>query len=440
MHILSQASSQIPTGLAVTAFDESLVLFQLATAVCVQVLLAEIAGQNLAVAAFLKGALRIERHSRMQLLASISRSRLTRINVVAEAVVNTSQQRRQGQIGIGVGAGDTVFDTARAARTFRNANSHRTVFIAPTRAHRHITVGDESPIGIDVGGKYRHRFGQGLPEPADGVPELRAGGCAVRILLAAAIEYVFSIVVEQTDVQVQSATGARHIRLGHEGALQSVFSGHALNRTAEHHALIGRFKWLVAVAQVDFELAGGVFRRDRADCYALPGAGVIHLVQIVAEIFNLIDTIDLGGVASLPAERRQRRLDALAVVVRRVEQIELQFKRHHRPESQFTEALDNSGQDVSGFKIIGFRIQALQGQHHLRGGITRPRSRHQSAVDGNGDFVRVAVGKPQALWIMRIAGDGQQNRRAGQHHAVGENFVGQVNRVTLTTNHARQVA
>ena len=124
---------------------------------------------------------------------------------------------------------------------------------------------------------------------------------------------------QQTDVQVQAAAGVGGVRFGHEGGLQVVFSGHALHRPAEHHALVGGRQGLVAVVQVYFELAGGVFRRDRTACHALLGAGFGHLVQVVAEIFDMVDAVYLRGAGSLPAELGARRLKAPAVVVGRVD-------------------------------------------------------------------------------------------------------------------------
>src|SRR3546814_3648317 len=61
--------------------------------------------------------------------------------------VDAGEQRRQRQVGIGVGTGDAVLDAARVAAAGGHAQGHRAVLEAPAPLRRHEDVRQITAVG-----------------------------------------------------------------------------------------------------------------------------------------------------------------------------------------------------------------------------------------------------------------------------------------------------
>ena len=88
----------------------------------------------------------------LTVLGNVSRSSIdaavARVDLPAEATVDPRQQRRQHQVGIGVGAGNPMLEPSAGGRSGRNAQRHRAIVDAPAFRYRHIEPRPEASIGF----------------------------------------------------------------------------------------------------------------------------------------------------------------------------------------------------------------------------------------------------------------------------------------------------
>ena len=125
--------------------------------------------------------------------------------------------------------------------------------------------------------------------------------------LVAAIEDVPTVFVEQTDMNMQSASRLFEIGLGHEGHLKPMLTCHALHGAFEHDALISGQKRIGLMAQIDLELPWCILGRQGAGINSLFGTGLDRVPQELSEVVDRRHAIDLCFQIAQPGDRRKRR-------------------------------------------------------------------------------------------------------------------------------------
>src|SRR3546814_7927297 len=101
-----------------------------------QIVGAEVVGQAAALGQLLDGAARAERQAVVVVQGGVAVRRRARLDFSDDAFVDAGEQRRQRQVGIGVGTGDAVLDAARVAAAGGHAQGHRAVLEAPAPLRR----------------------------------------------------------------------------------------------------------------------------------------------------------------------------------------------------------------------------------------------------------------------------------------------------------------
>ena len=323
-------------------------------------------------------------------------------------MVDRSEEARQRQVGIGVGASDPVLDAPALRLAGRHPERDRAVLVPPGSAQRHEEVGPEAAERVRVGRQEGHGFRQRLHGAAQGVAQQRADAVLTAVLARG--EGIVAVLVEQAAVQVQAAAGLLHVGLGHEGCLISVLARAALHGALEQGAVVGGPDRVVAVMQIDLELPGRVLGGDRAGFNALQRAGLAHVVEEGVEGIEFVHAVDLGRVIALPGQRRNRRLWRPLGGTLPVDQIELQLEGDDWLQLQLRKAGEHLLQQVARLEAIGRSLESLEGQQHLGQRPRRPGHGCQGAGNRLGDLVGIAVGEAEALRVHGLAVGGEQKR------------------------------
>ena len=127
---------------------------------------------------------------------------------------------------------------------------------------------------------------------------------------------------------------------------------HALDQALVAHAFVDRLERVEAMLQGNFHLPRRVLRNRRARRQALGLAGGIQVIEEWLQLLQLVDAIDLGRPRPLAIHLQRRQRPAVAVAFA-VEQVELQFHRHHRVETLRLQAVDNPLQHMPGIARRG---------------------------------------------------------------------------------------
>ncbi len=165
--------------------------------------------------------------------------------------------------------------------------------------------------------------------------------------MAYAGEQVVALGVCQADVHVHAGAGQVVERLGHEAGGHPVFMRHALDQAFVAHRFVHGLQGVGAVFQGDFHLARGVFGDGRSRRDALQFAGAVKVSEEGFDLLQFAQTIDLSR-ARATAVHIPRRLRTAVAVGFLVEQVELQFRRHHRVVTVGLESINHLGQQVPG--------------------------------------------------------------------------------------------
>jgi len=200
--------------------------------------------------------------------------------------------------------------------------------------------------------------------------------------------------------------------LGHERRLHAVLVRHRFDQTFVAHCLIHRDQ-CVAVFKGDFHLAWRIFRDRRARRNAVQFAGTVEVGEERFDLLQFAQTVDLS-VSRSAAIGIQRRLRTAVVIAFGVEQIELQFARHHRVITLGLEAVDDLDQQMT--RVGDARWHPLGRVHadlHRRGGNLPPRQAHQTAFERVGAAVDVADVPHQPGVFHVLALHGQAEDGAG---------------------------
>ena len=327
-------------------------------------------------------------------------------------MVDAGEDRRGGEIRVGIGAADAVLDVAALGRAARYAERHGAVVHAPALGQRRVAVGLEAAVGVGVGAEDRQRVVERCHHAADGVAQQRR---AVRVFAG---HQVVALLVGETDVHMQAAAGQVAERFGHEAGNEAMLVGHALDQALVADAFIDRLQGVEAVLQGQLQLAGGVFGNRRAHRQALSLAGAVEVVEEGLLLFQLQHAIHLRRLRAHAVGLHGRLRAAVGVAVL-VQQVELQLHRHHRVVAVGLETVDGALQHTA--RIAGGGRRALGRVHahlHLAGGRGTPGLQGQAAGDRVGPAVGIGDFPDQTAFLDVLALDGQREDGAGQRAAV----------------------
>ncbi|MNZ39239.1 hypothetical protein D3C78_567280 [compost metagenome] len=335
-------------------------------------------------------------------------------------MLHATENRRQHQVRVGIGAGQAVFDAQVARVRFGDADARVAVFKAPAGAARRVDHGTIATHGIVVGREDRHALRQQF--------QATGHGMAQRALVIGGQQVVALLVVE-ADMHVHAAARRVQVGFAHETGAHAVLERHATRAAAEQCGPVGGAQAVVTVAEVDLELPGAQFCGDHVGVHALLVGGFDHLSQHVGVTRQAFD-VHVWLVVRITAERVAGELRQ-AVFQRAVEQVELQLEGHHRANAATLQALQHPGQHFAGLELdrCGGAVGADQ---HLPQRLVLPAHRLEGA--GNQPPWRIGVTVVEAVVANRVqaALDTQQNAVLRQFQGTaGSDFFEHVDRVAL---------
>ena len=91
--------------------------------------------------------------------------------MIFETMVNAREHCGSGEVGIGIGPRDAVFDVSRRRGAGRDAQRYGAIIDSPSRRDRRITIRAEAAIGIAMRRKHQHRVGGRLRHAGDRVAQ-----------------------------------------------------------------------------------------------------------------------------------------------------------------------------------------------------------------------------------------------------------------------------
>ena len=97
-------------------------------------------------------------------------------------------------------------------------------------------------------------------------------------------ENILAIRIQHADVDMQAVAGLFGERLGHEAGLHTLLLGHGLDGALQHDGVVAGQQCVVAVLEVDLELARRVFSHGGIGRNALRAAGGGHAIGEAAVI------------------------------------------------------------------------------------------------------------------------------------------------------------
>ncbi len=301
--------------------------------------------------------------------------------------MDARQHRRQHQIGIGVGPGRAVLDAPGGAGTAGHAQGHGAVVVAPAGLLRHPARRRQAAEAVGVGRPDRHRLRHGRRQAADGPAQLPAAG------LAAVVEDVGALRIQQRQVDVGAAGGKGAERAGHEGRRQPVAGGDPLHRPLQQQGVVAGGEDVGAVIEVDLELRRRVFHRRHLGGDVLLAAGGDDGLQHRCPGVELRHQIDLRRRRPLAAGGGAGGQGAPALLFH---QVELQLEGHIRPQAQRLQPGGHGGEDVARVQPPGPAAAVAHGEQHLRPLRPRPGHRRQRSRHRVAGIVRIAVGGAHA--------------------------------------------
>ncbi len=191
-------------------------------------------------------------------------------------------------------------------RARRHAERAGAVVDAPDRRHRRVGIGAETPIGIGVGRKDRHRIRQQRLHPADSVAE---GGRTFRRFRG---EDVLARLVVDADMHVHARARVLGERLGHEAGFAPCFKRHALGGVLVENGVVGRAQHVGVMLQRQFELAWRIFADRAFERHAQRIGGAPQFVQERRGLLHFAQRILIVLRRARAGERPARKLHAAA--------------------------------------------------------------------------------------------------------------------------------
>ena len=240
--------------------------------------------------------------------------------------------------------------------------------------------------------------------------------------------------IDDALVDVHRAAGFARHRLRHERRIHLVTQRRFARRALEQKHLVGE-RQRIAVQQIDLHLRRAVFMDQRVDLDVLRLAERIHVVEQRIELVDRRDRIRLSADLRT-ARAADRRLQRIVGVDVRLDEKELEFRRHHRLPAVLSVQLQNVLQHVARRHRhrASVRIEAVVNDLRRRlGGPRHDANRAWIGLENDVDFRRA----DGAFVVGIFAGHGLQEDAFRQAHAL---FFGELRRGhDLAARHARHV-
>src|SRR6185369_12032876 len=190
----------------------------------------------------------------------------------------------------------------------------------------------ETPIGIRCWSEHQHRVGHGVRESADrmaqGLVGLEAVGC----------EFVAAVVPQEADVNVRATAGLIRVRLCHERSMQTVFEKDTPDDALQADYVIACEAWIGHVTQIHLVLPRPAFGEHARCGYVLDLAGTTDFRQYRGQLLDACHRVDLLPGAPHGFARRRGGPDAAVTGPTRIDDVELYFESHYRPQSKLRES------------------------------------------------------------------------------------------------------
>jgi len=219
-------------------------------------------------------------------------------------------------------------------------------------------------------------------------------------------------------MDVGAAAGLVHERLGHEAGDHALLLGNRLDRALEIDRVVAGQHRVVAMLEIDLELAGRVFGDSSVGRNVLRGAGVGDRVGEPLVIVEILQVIDLRGGVAFTGGGVARGRGPAAGIEFAIEQVELQLYRDHRGQAALAKALHHA---LEHFARIGGEHAAVgvfHCQQQLRHWPRLPRHWSQRARHRPADAILIADVVTQSGLFHGVAGDVGGDQRHRQTHAI----------------------
>ncbi|MNF56091.1 hypothetical protein D3C84_375710 [compost metagenome] len=331
--------------------------------------------------------------------------------------MNTGEDGRHHQVGVGVGTGYAVFEAHGVRAAGGHAQGDGTVVQTPARCVRHIELRAETAVGVHVRTEERHGGRHGLEHTADRVAQ---GGVLLGII--GSEDVLAGLLVDERNVHVQAVARLARVGLGHEGGVHLMVVGDVLDQALEQDRVVAGLDRVGHVVQVHFELRRGAFLDDGVGRDALDLGAFEDVLQAVGILVQVVDQVDLGRLRTLAGDWGTRRLRT-AVDVLLVDQVELQLEGCADGQAEGVELLHHLAQDLARVREERLAFDLVHGHQQLSGGAFLPGLVAEGTGDGVTDTVRVADVQAEAGAFDGGTIDVEGEERCGEVNAFFVDFV-----------------
>ena len=209
--------------------------------------------------------------------------------------------------------------------------------------------------------------------------------------------------------------------LGHEGRIGVVLQRRLADRALEHEHLVGELD-RIAVAQVDLELAGALLVDQRVDLEAL---ALGEMVDVVDQLVELVDAGDriARAAADRPARASDRRHQRIVGVGILAHEVELDLRRHDRPQPALLIGGHDALQHVARREVDDASVLVDEVADDLRGRVFFPGHQRQRRQVRHQLEVAVILRIGEAVAVLGIAARDRRHehgRRQRQRRVGGE--------------------
>jgi hypothetical protein len=243
----------------------------------------------------------------------------------------------------------------------------------------------------------------------------------------------------EAHVQVRAAARVVPVRLGHEGRVEAVRERDALHQPLEADGVVAGEQGIVHVMQVHLELARPVLGQHRAGRQFLRARGIVDGHEQGGVLVELGHRVDLGLVLAPAGQRLARRLRIALGCAFAIDEVELEFHRHHRREAERGEPPEHALERVARVAEEGRAVVLVHRNLHLRDVLAEPRHRRQRPRQGQADAVGVALVEAEARGLHGAAEHVEREHRGRQHQAGAVHAFEFGRRDTLATRDPHEV-
>ena len=226
-------------------------------------------------------------------------------------------------------------------------------------------------------------------------------------------------------------------RLGHEARRQLVLPRYPLDEPLEIERVVRRLQRVGDVQQVDLELPAAVLRDRAVDRHPVRVAGGVDVGEERLEMVEVVDRERPVAVEELVRHRRPRRRRHRAG---RVDEVELELGRDHRPQPVRREPLADRGQRPPRIAEIGRAVLRQHPERQERGRAPEPVHRQEPPPRRLAAPVDVALLVDQRVAGHVLAPDVEAGDRIGHPHRPLEHLRHLRHRHPLAAQDAVQIA